>query len=147
MNYHRKTVSVVLALALCFVVCLSLSAGQYDLGFTQVAAWCFHKLGIPVMTDVTVTQQQEAVLMHIRSPRTVVGLLVGAGLAASGTVLQGLFSNPLADPGIIGVSSGATLGAVAAIAIGKTMWPVSKLACFATTDATAKVTTDTSAPT
>lgn len=140
MNYHRKTVSVVLALALCFVVCLSLSAGQYDLGFTQVAAWCFHKLGIPVMTDVTVTQQQEAVLMHIRSPRTVVGLLVGAGLAASGTVLQGLFSNPLADPGIIGVSSGATLGAVAAIAIGINSVNIFGLPAFAFLGAMAAVT-------
>ena len=56
--------------------------------------------------------------MFIRAPRTVVALLVGAGLATSGAILQGLFSNPLADPGIIGVSSGATVGAVVAISLG-----------------------------
>ena len=56
--------------------------------------------------------------MFIRAPRTVVALLVGAGLATSGSILQGLFSNPLADPGIIGVSSGATVGAVVAISLG-----------------------------
>ncbi|MDD3114166.1 MAG: iron ABC transporter permease [Anaerovibrio sp.] len=96
----------------------SLSAGQYDLSFIQVAAWFCHQLGLPFLQDVSVSAQQEAVLMFIRSPRTLVGFMVGAGLAASGTVLQGLFSNPLADPGIVGVSSGATVGAVMAISLG-----------------------------
>jgi iron complex transport system permease protein len=117
-NYHFKLVSIILMLALILVVCTSLSAGQYNLDFIQVVAWCLHKMGIPLLTEIDVTEQQEAVLMFIRSPRTVVGLLVGAGLAASGAVLQGLFSNPLADPGIIGVSSGATFGAVIAIIAG-----------------------------
>ena len=57
-------------------------------------------------------------LWHIRFPRTFVGLMVGASLGASGTVMQGIFSNPLADPGIIGVSSGAAVGAVIAISLG-----------------------------
>ncbi len=117
-NYHHKLISVILFVALLLVICTSLSAGQYDLSFMQVVAWFFHKMGLPFLENINVTEQQEAVLMFIRSPRTAVGLLVGAGLAASGAVLQGLFSNPLADPGIIGVSSGATFGAVIAIIIG-----------------------------
>lgn len=116
--YHLKLVITGLLTSLAVVICFSLSAGQYDLGFMQVVAWGFHQLGIPVLNDLSITPQQEAVLLYIRAPRTVVGLLVGAGLAASGAVLQGLFSNPLADPGIIGVSSGATLGAVTAICLG-----------------------------
>lgn len=118
MIYHRKLVTISLVVLLGFVLCFSLSAGQYDLGFLQVIAWCAHKLGLPVLENVNVSAQQEAVLMFIRSPRTLVGFMVGAGLAASGTILQGIFSNPLADPGIIGVSSGATVGAVLAINLG-----------------------------
>lgn len=69
-------------------------------------------LGLPVAT-VTRT-----IVLAIRLPRVVLGALVGAGLALSGAVLQGLFRNPLADPGLIGVSSGAAFGAVLAIALG-----------------------------
>ena len=116
--YHRKLVAGILAALVVFTFAFSLSAGQYDLSFVQVAAWFCHQLGLPVLEDVQVSAQQEAVLMFIRSPRTLVGFMVGAGLAASGTILQGLFSNPLADPGIIGVSSGATVGAVLAITLG-----------------------------
>ncbi len=118
MTYHRKIVAGALAFLVVFTLAFSLSAGQYDLSFVQVMAWFCHQLGLPVLEDVQVSAQQEAVLMFIRSPRTLVGFMVGAGLAASGTILQGLFSNPLADPGIIGVSSGATVGAVLAITLG-----------------------------
>ena len=53
-----------------------------------------------------------AVLLGIRLPRTLFALVIGAGLGVAGAVLQGLFRNPLADPGLIGVSSGAAAGAV-----------------------------------
>nr|WP_146346018.1 iron ABC transporter permease [Phaeobacter marinintestinus] len=62
--------------------------------------------------------RDSVVLFDIRLPRTVMGALVGAALAVSGAVLQGLFRNPLADPGIVGVSAGAGLGAIAAIVLG-----------------------------
>ena len=58
------------------------------------------------------------VLADIRAPRLVMGVLVGAALAVSGAVMQGLFRNPLADPGIVGVSAGAGLGAIGAIVLG-----------------------------
>lgn len=66
------------------------------------------------------------VFWNLRLPRTLVGLSVGAGLAASGVVMQAYFRNPLASPGLIGVSTGSALGAVIAIAAGWT--PVSLLA-------------------
>ena len=65
-----------------------------------------------------VTEQQRAVLLAIRLPRVALGVAVGAGLAVSGAVLQGLFRNALADPGLVGVSSGAALGAAVAIVLG-----------------------------
>lgn len=58
------------------------------------------------------------VLIDIRLPRVILGLLIGAALAVSGVLMQGLFRNPLADPGIVGVSAGAGLGAVLAIVVG-----------------------------
>lgn len=66
----------------------------------------------------TFSAQQEIVLAAVRLPRTVLAVLSGAGLAAAGAALQGLFRNPLADPGLIGVSSGAALAAVATIVMG-----------------------------
>lgn len=58
------------------------------------------------------------VLSQIRAPRVVLAALTGAALATSGAVMQGLFRNPLADPGLIGVSSGAALGAAIVIVAG-----------------------------
>lgn len=65
-----------------------------------------------------VSLSDRVVLLNIRLPRLVLGILVGASLAVSGAVMQGLFRNPLADPGLVGVSAGAGLGAVVAIVLG-----------------------------
>ena len=114
-----------------FAIVLSMSSGQYDISMECVLAAFSHALGLPFFSDVVVTPEQEAVLWHIRLPRTLVGLMVGAGLGISGAVLQGIFSNPLADPGIIGVSSGASVGAVLAIALGVSAVSVVSLPAFA----------------
>lgn len=60
----------------------------------------------------------QAIVTEIRAPRVALGAAVGAGLALSGTALQGVLRNPLADPGLIGVTAGGALGAVAAIVLG-----------------------------
>lgn len=65
---------------------------------------------------------QAVVLLELRVPRLVTGFGVGAALGLSGLVLQSLFRNHLAEPGVLGVSSGASLGAVAAIYIGLEHW-------------------------
>lgn len=61
------------------------------------------------------------VVWDFRLPRTLVGLAAGAALATSGTVMQAFFRNPLADPGLLGVSSGGALGAVAVLALGPSL--------------------------
>ncbi|WP_426286431.1 FecCD family ABC transporter permease [Luteibacter sp. E-22] len=58
------------------------------------------------------------VVLMLRLPRVLLGMLVGAALSSGGATMQGLFRNPLADPGLIGVSAGAALGAVGAIVLG-----------------------------
>ena len=60
----------------------------------------------------TLTDEEKTVLTVIRLPRFCYGALIGSALAASGAALQGVFGNPLADPGLLGISSGASLGAV-----------------------------------
>ena len=69
------------------------------------------------------TPEQTAAFWYLRMPRILVGLLVGGALALAGTVMQGLFSNPLADPGILGLSSGAGLGAIIALVTGTATLP------------------------
>ncbi|MFF4743550.1 iron ABC transporter permease [Streptomyces chengbuensis] len=62
------------------------------------------------------TSDSAQVVRELRLPRTLIGLMVGASLALAGTVLQGLTRNPIADPGILGISQGASVGVVLAIA-------------------------------
>ncbi len=62
--------------------------------------------------------QSRAIVLGLRLPRAVLAIIVGAGLGLSGAALQGLFRNPLADPGLIGISGGAALGAVLIIMFG-----------------------------
>ena len=63
-------------------------------------------------------QMSDLILFQLRAPRAVLAVLVGAALGLSGAVLQGLLRNPLAEPGLLGVSGGASLGAVVAIYFG-----------------------------
>lgn len=68
------------------------------------------------------------IVRDIRLPRLVLGALIGASLAVSGALMQGLFRNPLADPGLVGVSAGAGLGAIIAIVLGGSLPWLGRLA-------------------
>ena len=76
------------------------------------------------------TSIQNTVLFEIRLPRVVLSALVGASLGISGAALQGLFRNPLADPGLIGVSAGAALGATLVIVVGGELLDVYSIGIF-----------------
>jgi len=113
---RRIWIFPVLAVMLGFALLLGMGIGAVPIPPDAVVAILLSKVGISL--EPVVSQQQIAVLWNIRLPRVVLGGLVGAALAVSGALLQGIFRNPLADPGLIGVSSGAALGAVFTIISG-----------------------------
>lgn len=119
----------VLGALLLLAVLLNAGAGAVEVSPLQVTAILARHAGIEMA--VHYTEQQDAVVWSIRVPRLLLAAMIGAGLALSGAVLQGIFRNPLADPGLIGVSSGAALGAVAAIVLGLHFAGVYTLPCAA----------------
>ncbi|GAB4531312.1 MAG: iron ABC transporter permease [Anaerolineae bacterium] len=96
-----------LIILLILLAALALSAGAVRISPLQAAAILLDELGLN--TSVAVTDSQRSVMTVIRLPRVVMGGLLGAGLALAGAVIQALFRNPLADPGLIGISSGAAV--------------------------------------
>ncbi|QJW44858.1 iron ABC transporter permease [bacterium BFN5] len=120
-DYRRNlTLFIAIALLLSGIALISLACGQVYIPVQVMLGAMGKQLGLPGFQEIVLTPEQTAVIWYIRLPRILVGLLVGAALGVSGAVLQGVFGNALADPGIIGVSSGAALGAVIAIALGLT---------------------------
>lgn len=107
---------VVLSGGLAVAILVSAMVGAVAVSPLQTLGILADRAGVHL--GVSYSAQQDAVLWAIRLPRIALGALVGGGLAAAGAALQGIFRNPLADPGLIGVSSGAALGAVAAIVLG-----------------------------
>jgi len=118
--------ALLLALALCgalLVVCLgALTFGGVHLDWNEV--WAGLRNSSP-------RGQAAVIVREIRLPRILLAVLVGAALAVSGTVLQALLRNPLADPYILGVSSGAALGAIFALWLGGRVATASPLVSFA----------------
>ncbi len=105
----------VLLVVLAAGIVAGLGMGAVAVSPRQVAAIVADHLGAD--TGVAYTAAQDAVVWSIRLPRVALAVLVGAGLGVAGTALQGLFRNPLADPQLVGVSSGAALGAVLVIVL------------------------------
>lgn len=103
---------------LCVIACISLTFGQIDVPVYNALSVVGYQIGIPCFDINDFTKEDLAVIWYIRLPRMIIGLLVGAALGVSGAVMQGIFSNPLADPGIMGISAGAATGAVLSIALG-----------------------------
>jgi len=124
------TLSIVLAVALVVAVLLSAMVGQLPVTPAEIVGSLLRGAGIPngwAPTDQIV----ESTLWVVRFPRIVMGLAVGAALAVAGSVMQAIFGNPLAEPGVVGVSSGAALGAAAAIVFGVTALGSWSIALFA----------------
>jgi iron complex transport system permease protein len=97
---------VVAAAALAALILVAFGVGRYPISIAELTSLL---MGNDVAANV------ETVVMQVRGPRVVAALLVGAALAAAGTAYQGMFRNPLVSPDILGVSTGAALGAVLAI--------------------------------
>ncbi|MDX2258268.1 MAG: iron ABC transporter permease [Hyphomicrobiaceae bacterium] len=106
------------AAALIVVMLASLAIGPTGISLEALPRALFS--GIGDASDPA-SVRDRLVLFDLRLPRTLIGAFVGAALAVSGAMMQGLFRNPLADPGLVGVSSGAALAAVATIALGDSL--------------------------
>lgn len=102
--------------ALLVVSALGVSRGAFPLSVPEVIATLADKAGWRVGT--LPDQVAQSVLWDIRVPRVLLGVCVGGTLGTAGALMQGTFANPLAEPGIVGVSSGAALGAVISIVVG-----------------------------
>ncbi|MGO4840095.1 iron chelate uptake ABC transporter family permease subunit, partial [Rhizobiaceae sp. 2RAB30] len=107
---------LLLAVALVVTVLFSLAAGASD-----ASAWGVIRGWLSSADAGAISERDRIIIQDIRMPRVVLGVLVGAALAVSGTVMQGLFRNPLADPGLVGISTGAALAAVVVIVFGATV--------------------------
>ena len=92
--------------ALLSLTALAFAVGRYPVSLSEMLSLV---LGQPVGSNV------ETVVLQVRGPRVLAALVVGAALAAAGTAYQGMFRNPLVSPDILGVSTGAALGAVLGI--------------------------------
>jgi iron complex transport system permease protein len=96
---------------LCCVV-LATMLGAVPVSLLAILRSLVSAIGIP---SGFIDPADRTVILLIRLPRVAAAVLAGGGLAISGTVMQGIFRNPLAEPGILGVSAGASLGALVAI--------------------------------
>ncbi|MBQ0825269.1 FecCD family ABC transporter permease [Streptomyces tagetis] len=115
----RLAVFTALVVALVLVTLCSAALGQYGIGLADVTASVLHRLSGPLGWGHPVPDPfAESALWQIRMPRVVMSLVVGAVLATAGALMQGVFGNPLAEPGVVGVSAGAALGAAVAIVLG-----------------------------
>ncbi|WBU52200.1 iron ABC transporter permease [Paracoccus sp. SCSIO 75233] len=112
-RYLGRKLSLVLTILLFVLALLSLGHGASGISAPAILAdWLAGR-------DIAATDR--VILLNIRLPRLLTGILVGAALAVSGAIMQGLFRNPLADPGLLGVSAGASLGAISAIVLGSVL--------------------------
>lgn len=112
--YRGRWVIPVLSVALLIAIVVSCLIGALAIPFSEFLPALFGK------GSSNASQLQHEVLWQIRLPRVALAILIGGCLATAGVIMQGVFANPLAEPGLVGVSSGAAVGAVAAIVLGAT---------------------------
>ncbi len=109
MTVRRLTLPALAALLILSAVA-AVTFGPADITAAEVWSIILHHLGLA--PDSPVSNLRDAIVWDLRLPRVLTAMAVGAGLALSGTVMQALTRNPLADPYLLGLSSGAALGAV-----------------------------------
>jgi len=118
---HTYKIIFFVLLALLFVIMLiSATMGSADISFTESMKIVISRIpGIGKYIDLTqISSNKIGIVTIIRMPRIILAGLIGMNLAIAGSALQGMLRNPMADPGIIGISSGAGLGAALAITVG-----------------------------
>lgn len=113
-TFLRRFGGVFLIFAVAIV--LATAVGSVSVPFTKIVGMVTSQIpGLKNVVSPNWTKAQEAIVLKVRLPRVLLALLVGGGLSVAGVLFQGTMRNPLADPFIIGVSSGASLGATLAL--------------------------------
>src|SRR5918998_5406870 len=103
---RRAGVLTLALLGLLFVCLLSLAVGSRPIGLGT---------SIDALTHYDASNPDHVIVHDVRVPRTLIGLMVGTALGLAGALMQGVTRNPLADPGVLGVTAGAALAVVIAI--------------------------------
>ncbi|MGA9869818.1 MAG: iron ABC transporter permease [Rhodococcus sp. (in: high G+C Gram-positive bacteria)] len=114
---RKPLVFVVLVLLVLILAVFSACVGQVPTTPLEVVGSVLHRLGLEI-GPLPSHPSGDVTLWQVRFPRITLGIVVGASLGCAGAVLQGVFANPLAEPGIIGVSSGAAVGASSMFVLG-----------------------------
>jgi len=130
MTRSRSAAIVVVAMAVLLLGAVLASAllGQLPVTPAEVGQTILRALGVPLPAGDPVI---EGALQVVRFPRILLTLLVGAALAVAGVAMQAVFGNPLAEPGVVGISAGAAFGAGIAIALGLSGFGIWTTAVFA----------------
>jgi iron complex transport system permease protein len=127
-THQQNLVLSALGTGLLLLAIFSLTIGAFPIAFNHAIAILLKQVGL---TAGNFSVQEANVLLQIRLPRIVLAIMVGGGLGISGAALQGLFRNPLVEPGLIGVSSGGALFAVIFIVFGTSFpWFTDPLGSF-----------------
>tara|TARA_B100001287_G_scaffold273234_1_gene276315 strand:- start:9244 stop:10311 length:1068 start_codon:yes stop_codon:yes gene_type:complete len=113
-KYEKNTIIFLIGLFLLAIISLvSTTIGPVKISILQIIDILFESININTnLSSSEISQAFKTVVIDIRLPRILMGIIVGIALGISGAILQGLFRNPLIDPGFIGVSSGAAIGAM-----------------------------------
>ena len=119
-SFHRIIV-VVIFLSIVLLISATISVTLGSVSITPSTVWKVILTKIPIVSDAFTqdwSTAQETIIWQIRAPRVILSILVGAGLAISGAAIQALVRNSIADPYILGVSSGASVGATSVLVLG-----------------------------
>lgn len=124
-EYHRYIYRKWLFIGACVLVVLivigiAVTVGPYDIGFMEAYGIIWDHF-VSIFTGEEINSLDDHIVIDLRMPRVVVGIVAGAGLAVAGAVMQSTLLNPLADPYTTGVSSGASFGATLAMTMGITV--------------------------
>ncbi len=114
--FSRQVILMLLAALFVILMIFAVLQGPVDIPLTAI--YTIVKQSLFSTVESTIPGWQSNIILDVRLPRMLIAALAGASLALCGLVMQGMFRNPLASPSILGVSSGASLGAVIAIYAG-----------------------------
>lgn len=116
--FHVCMLYIVLSLCLIITMLIALTIGTVELRFSEIISVIISQVTSGTAIEAPNKGAVHDIIWLLRMPRIILAMIVGMGLSVCGVIMQAVVKNPLADPYILGVSSGATLGATSAILLG-----------------------------